>query len=319
MLDAGPVAVWFAAIQWFPSQIVDGVTALARHKPSDLSSHRPKEPPSDTFDEVPNGVLSNSPCSACSWSAERQLRTLYKSNVNIFDSASDRGVWSVWSRMILKERSNAAPNFDARNSPFLGSLTSIPLPVIHNEWEDNGRYFMLLERIQDEILEEAWPNLTAEDKSRIAQQVADYIGQLRKLQSPKMCGIDGGPLFSDFLFLAGFENPHGPFTSTHEIRTDMEQAMTPHVPGNPRNVYWTVCPMLNLSLSRTAISLTSTAWSRTELGWHYRLGEWKDLLRNHMVRHEGASKVWHEFYILSHVEKLETEEGKEILRQLLSD
>lgn len=52
------------------------------------------------------------PCSACSWSSERQDGCYYDSHVKLFYGVSDRGVWSLGSNLILKERSNNPPNFE---------------------------------------------------------------------------------------------------------------------------------------------------------------------------------------------------------------
>lgn len=98
-------------------------------------------------------MVANVPCEACSWTAECQNSCRYNSHVKTFYGISDRGVWSLGSQFILKERSSTPPNFEAKNIQFLKEKTSIPVPTIVKDWrEDDGRYFMLTERICGEPL-----------------------------------------------------------------------------------------------------------------------------------------------------------------------
>ena len=75
------------------------------------------------------------PCEACSWTPERQNRCRYDSHVKLFYGVSDRGVWSLGSQFILKERSSNPPNFEASNIRFLKEKTSIPVPTIIEDWK----------------------------------------------------------------------------------------------------------------------------------------------------------------------------------------
>ena len=60
------------------------------------------------------------------------------------------------SSLILKERSNSPPNFEAANIRFLSQNTTISVPQIIQEWsEDNGRYFIITRRIRGEPLSSA--------------------------------------------------------------------------------------------------------------------------------------------------------------------
>jgi aminoglycoside phosphotransferase len=95
----------------------------------------------------------------------------YDSHVKLFYGASDRGAWSLGSQYILNERSSSPPNSEATNIRFLKQRTSIPIPTIIQNWEEeNGRYFMLTKRIQGETLAAAWPTMTTADKEHVAKQ-----------------------------------------------------------------------------------------------------------------------------------------------------
>ncbi|KAJ5533358.1 hypothetical protein N7494_009910 [Penicillium frequentans] len=165
-------------------------------------------------------------CSACSWSSARQDECRYKSHVNLFYGVSNRGVWSLGSRLILKERSVEPPNFEAANIRFLASATSVPTPKIVDEWkEDDGAYFSLTKRIPGRPLSEVWPTMQWTDRDRIAKQTAEYLMQLRKLRSSQMESIGGHPIYSAFLFPNGYGIGHGPFSSDDELWAEMSLAL----------------------------------------------------------------------------------------------
>jgi hypothetical protein len=87
------------------------------------------------------------PYTACSWTVERHNAGRYHSHVKLEYSVSDRAVWSPGPKYIFKERLIEPPTFDARNLQFLKANTTIPIPTLLLEYNDNDRYFMQTERI----------------------------------------------------------------------------------------------------------------------------------------------------------------------------
>lgn len=72
---------------------------------------------------------------------------------------------SLGSNLILKERSNRAPNFEAVNVRFLGEKTPIPVPTVVKDWEESDRsYFLLTERIPGAPLSSLWADMTMDEK-----------------------------------------------------------------------------------------------------------------------------------------------------------
>jgi aminoglycoside phosphotransferase (APT) family kinase protein len=180
-------------------------------------------------------MAAQAACSACSWNSERQDACRYESHVKLFYGVSDRGAWSIGSHLILKERSNNHPNFEAANIRFLKERTSIPIPTIVDEWSENdGRYFILTKRILGERLDTVWTNLSTVDKNRIAQQTAEYLMQLRGLHSPDMQSLGGQPIYSAFLFPNGYGLPHGPLSSDQELWAEMIKSLK----GVPQKLIW---------------------------------------------------------------------------------
>lgn len=94
----------------------------------------------------------SSPCAACSWTPERQGQCRYNSNVKLFYGVSDRGVWSLGSTHILKERGNSPPTYEERNLQLLKEETSIPVPTIVRTWREDDRCFLFMERIPGQPL-----------------------------------------------------------------------------------------------------------------------------------------------------------------------
>ncbi|PVH98629.1 kinase-like protein [Periconia macrospinosa] len=282
------------------------------------------------------------PCAACSWTSERQGSCRYDSHVKLFYGVSDRGVWSLGSNFILKERSNNPPNFEAKNIRFLRENTTIPVPTIVEEWdEQNGRYFMLTKRIHGEALNTVWATMSAAEKEHIAKQTADYIFQLRRLHSPRLQSMEGQPLYSAFLFPNGYGLPHGPLSSDDELWAEMAaalksvpekacQRLRERIPSAGPYTF-THGDLTNVNImvkdGNLAGILDWEASGYFPVWWEFTcagigLGqedqEWKTLLREHMPSYEEAREFWLDFYALSKYPNL-NERGEAFLRELLHE
>lgn len=246
------------------------------------------------------------------------------------------------SQNILKERSNSPPNFEANNIRFLKQQTSIPIPAIIEDWEEeNGRYFLLTKRIQGETLDAAWPTMTTADKERVAKQTAEYLLQLRQLQSSKMQSLGGQPLYSAFLFPNGYGVPNGPLSSDDELWEEMTKSLH-MVPAKARQrlrermpsaapFTFTHGDLTNVNIivreGNLAGILDWEASGYFPVWWEFTcagigLGEddadWKALLRSFMPDYTGARKFWLDFHALRWYPKLD-ERGEELLEELLKD
>jgi hypothetical protein len=129
---------------------------------------------------------SSKGCVACGWTLEQQEQCSYSSHVKLFYGASRRGVWSIGSDVILKERPNEGPKNEAKTLEYLSNNPDIPAPKLIRDWVDNdGRYFVLQERIKGQTLEQAWPALSQSQKTAIADQIVQVRQKLRSSrQSP---------------------------------------------------------------------------------------------------------------------------------------
>ena len=70
------------------------------------------------------------PCTACEWTAERQDQCFYTSHVKLVYGASRRGVWSIGSDVILKERPDEGPRNEVKTLQYLTNYPNIPVPKI---------------------------------------------------------------------------------------------------------------------------------------------------------------------------------------------
>ncbi|KAE8151617.1 kinase-like domain-containing protein [Aspergillus avenaceus] len=268
------------------------------------------------------------PCSACSWSPECQEGCRYESHVKLFYGMSDRGVWSLGSNLVLKERSSEDPNFEAISVRFLKEKTTIPVPTIVEDWEeDNGRYFSLMKRVPGVPLSDLWTVMTMDEKENIAKQTANCLMQLRELHSDKMQSLGGKPIFSSFLFPNGDHLPHGPCSSDDELWAGMELALE-GVPEAVRQRFRKRMPPA-APYTFTHGDLTSVNimvddgnlagiidWEAAgyfPVWWEYTcagigLGqedkEWKTLLQKYMPNFSDAREFWMDFRSLSYYPNL---------------
>ncbi len=169
----------------------------------------------------------DTPCSACGWTAEQQAHCSYRSNVKLFYGLSDRGVWSLGSKFVLKERSRKRKTLEPANVRLVQRHTSIPVANVVAEWTEpaDGAHLTLAERVPGMMLADAWPHMSDAAKERAAEQTAGLLQQLRPLHAPRLQSDGGGPLYDVHLFPGHGRVPHGPFASDAELWAAMEPAL----------------------------------------------------------------------------------------------
>lgn len=87
---------------------------------------------------------SSKGCIACGWTLDQQDQCFYSSHVKLFYGASKRGVWSIGSDVILKERPDEGPKTEVITLNHLTAYSNIRVPKVLRDWVDsNGRYFVL--------------------------------------------------------------------------------------------------------------------------------------------------------------------------------
>ncbi|OOF99121.1 hypothetical protein ASPCADRAFT_513206 [Aspergillus carbonarius ITEM 5010] len=281
-------------------------------------------------------------CIACGWTSAKQKQCCYSSHVKLIYGAHDRGVWSIGSDLILKERPDEGPKAEVDTLRKLATYEDIPAPKLLRDWVDrDGRYFVLVECMDGQTLEKVWPSLSESQKLVIADQVVQVRNQLRKLTSPSIQGVDQCPCSPALLF---FDlKPRGPFHSDAELwdaltLTLRDKSFPQKVLDNlkkrlpPCEPY--VLTHCDLNLGNIMVKdgklvgildweyaayypiwyeYVSASYGFTEMD-----AEWKKPLRQRLDVHADAKAFWMDVYHLRQYPDLD-EKGPEILEKLSSD
>ncbi|KAL4947283.1 kinase-like domain-containing protein [Aspergillus filifer] len=270
-------------------------------------------------------MSSSTPCSACTWTADRQENCRYHSNVKLFYSMSDRGVWSLGSRYILKDRSIQPPNFETSNLRFLKEHTSIPIPTVVCSWEEDGRAFVFMERVPGKPLSAIWNNVSEVEKNSIAKQTAGYLIQLRKLHSSTIQGLNNQPIYSASLFPTGYGLPHEMKQALEGVPEDICLRLREHMPSAaPYTFTHGDLTSVNVMIDNGRVTgiLDWESSGYFPVWWEFTcagigLGnedkEWKNLLQLNMPDHTNAREFRLDFYALSKYPNL-NERGMELLK-----
>ncbi|KAK2589493.1 hypothetical protein QQS21_012827 [Conoideocrella luteorostrata] len=164
--------------------------------------------------------------------------------------------------------------------------------------------------------------MTQTEKEQVAQQTAEYLSQLRQLQSPHMQSLCGQPLYSAFLFPTGYGVPHGPLGSDDELWEDMAKALEGVPEATKRRLRTRMPPsapytfthgdLTNVNILVENGKLTGIIdWEASgyfPVWWEFTcagigLGpddvEWKATLRKYMPDYTEAREFWRDFYMLS--------------------
>ena len=290
-------------------------------------------------------------CIACGWTTSKQKQCHYSSHVKLFYGASQRGVWSIGSDVILKDRPDegSKAKIEAKTLDFLAKATTatninIPAPKQIRDWVDqDGRYFTLTERIQGQTLEQAWPSLSEAQKISIADQVVQVRKQLRSnFTSTTIQTVDQGPCYPGLLFLD--MKPYGPFHSDQELWDALAVAYN----NLPQDIFNNVKKRFPKSepyvLTHCDLNLGNIMIRDGEmvgiLDWEYAAYlpvwyeyistsfaftamdvEWKNMLRERLGVHgeayDNARALWKDLISLKQYPNLD-EKGKEALERLTS-
>ncbi|CAP92240.1 hypothetical protein E8E15_005231 [Penicillium rubens] len=288
---------------------------------------------------------SPSGCIACGWTPEQQDQCFYSSHVKLFYGASRRGVWSIGTDVIMKERPDEGPKTEVNTLNHLAKYPDIPAPKVLRDWVDgNRRYFVLQERIQGQTLEQAWPLLSESQKTAIADQVIEVRNQLRSITSGSIQSVDQSPCYPGLLF--SDREPHGPFHSDLELWEAISRTLHA-VPQRalenlkkrlPRCEPY-VLTHCDLNLGNIMVKdggvlagildwefaayypiwyeYVSASW-----GWTEEDAEWKKLLQErldvHGDGHTDAKDFWKDLRLLRKYPNLD-EKGREVFEKLCLD
>lgn len=109
---------------------------------------------------------------------------------------------------------------------FISQHTSIPVPKVMCTFTHSGRTYIVMERIQGDIIGNGWVRRSEESKTKLLSQLQTMIREMRELQPPEGMGVasvDRGSLYD--CRLPGPTLRFGPFESIQEFHWHLRRRM----------------------------------------------------------------------------------------------
>ncbi|KAK8873374.1 protein kinase-like protein [Apiospora arundinis] len=166
------------------------------------------------------------PCVACHASPSDVIDTVLEPRLGFSSSLTlqyndlENYAWSLGHRYIMRERQDWTlhparlpaeveaerllrrnRDRDSEQQPaqapgglVVPSPMPVPVPEVAAAWKEGQVAITITERARGRTLAEVWDKLTHKERGDYAREVCGYLARWRKLQSPAMQGIDGGPI-----------------------------------------------------------------------------------------------------------------------------
>lgn len=125
---------------------------------------------------------------------------------------------------------------EAASMRFVSRLTSIPVPKIICAFEHRGQTYLLMQRINGEMLATGWVNRSAASQATVLAELKELVREMREIPSSHCEGVanvDGGSLYDTRL--PGPSSRFGPFTNVQDFHNYLRGGINSH-PGNSPEV-----------------------------------------------------------------------------------
>ncbi|KKF96823.1 Acyl-protein thioesterase 2 [Ceratocystis platani] len=111
--------------------------------------------------------------------------------------------------------------------------TSIPVPEVYNVYRDadSGHMCIVMEYIDGEQLDKAWPRLSEEQKNKIIQQLREYFVELRQIKGSFIGGVDGSACDDQYFSSTGED--WGPYKDEAEFNKALVKAWSTNRENDP--------------------------------------------------------------------------------------
>lgn len=117
---------------------------------------------------------------------------------------------------------------EASTMCFIAAHTSIPVPKVlwaftHHDWA-----YIVMERVDGDMIASGWVHRSIESKTKILSQVKQMIREMRSISPTHMCiaNVDGGPLYDGRV--AGTSLRFGPFRHVQDFHKHLRCGMGFH-------------------------------------------------------------------------------------------
>ncbi|KAI9747698.1 MAG: hypothetical protein M4579_007411 [Chaenotheca gracillima] len=114
---------------------------------------------------------------------------------------------------------------EAATMRYVAQHTTVPVPRVHHSYQDStsSKVHIVMDYVSGDTLEEVWPKLQEDEKSRILDQLQDILRQLRSLKGSFIGSIDGS--FCEDVLFSECADPVGPFESEKAFSAGMIAAL----------------------------------------------------------------------------------------------
>ncbi|KAI9823442.1 MAG: hypothetical protein M1832_002453 [Thelocarpon impressellum] len=119
---------------------------------------------------------------------------------------------------------------------FVAQHTSIPVPKVHCAFRRGGMTYIVMDRIDGEMLGRGWVFRTPESKAAILSQLKEMVAEMRRIPCPEgqgVANVDGGTLYDGRI--AGTSLRFGPFRTIQEFHRHLRSGFAAH-PDNPPEI-----------------------------------------------------------------------------------
>ncbi|GJN80071.1 hypothetical protein PLIIFM63780_003595 [Purpureocillium lilacinum] len=109
---------------------------------------------------------------------------------------------------------------EAHAMQFVAQHTSIPVPKVHCAFVQNGKTYIVMDRIEGQMVGRGWQSRSDESKKRILDQLRGMVNELRSIrrvpESTVVSGVDGGPFCDPRLPSTLFWGPFATVRDFHQ-------------------------------------------------------------------------------------------------------
>jgi aminoglycoside phosphotransferase len=117
---------------------------------------------------------------------------------------------------------------EAEAMRFVACKTSIPVPTVHDAYEQEGRSYIFMSRVHGKPLGEVWNSLCTEQKASIVRQLHHYVAELETLSGDFYGALWNSPCGDIFFHHHPFQNEkiqYGPYVSRQEYNAGLVAAL----------------------------------------------------------------------------------------------
>lgn len=114
---------------------------------------------------------------------------------------------------------------EGRMMVFVQQNTQVGVPRVFALYQENGKNFIVMERIHGQTLQSTWHTFSDQKKQETISRLKDYVKEIRNIQSPAgYCCLGNGPLLHS-IFASPSDSDHGPFNGPFSSEAQLNDAL----------------------------------------------------------------------------------------------